>query len=329
MLALWISLAAAVLPTMIYVVVFYWADRYEREPLWLTTVAFIWGAVPAVIVSLIGELLLGWSWQTATPTLSGVFMEGTIIAPIVEELAKGVALLLIFLLMRHEFDGVLDGIVYGALIGFGFAMTENFLYFMSAYGEGGYSQLTVVILLRAVLFGLNHAFYTSLTGIGLGLARSAQSQAAKFGWIGIGLAAAIVVHGLHNLGAGVAAYHLIGLGFSVLIAIAGIVLVLLAVLLSWRYERNAIRIELAEEVGLLISPADYDALVSRWHNPVGRRGRRAKAYAQRMHLYVELALKKHRLRHYPGADHHTLVNEIAQIRSQLIGLLNAAPVGSG
>ena len=35
MLALWISLAAAILPTMIYVLVFYWADRYEREPLWL------------------------------------------------------------------------------------------------------------------------------------------------------------------------------------------------------------------------------------------------------------------------------------------------------
>jgi len=326
MLALWISLAAAVLPTMIYVVVFYWADRYEREPLWLTTVAFIWGAVPAVIVSLIGELLLGWSWQSATPTLSGVFMEGTIIAPIVEELAKGVALLLIFLFMQHEFDGVLDGIVYGALIGFGFAMTENFLYFMSAYGEGGYSQLTVVILLRAVLFGLNHAFYTSLTGIGLGLARSAQGVAAKLGWLVLGLAAAIMIHGLHNLGAGVAAYHIIGLGFSVLVAIAGILVVLIAVLLAWRYERNAIRLELAEEVGLLISPADYDTLISRWHNPIGRRGRRAQAYAHRMHLYVELALKKYRLRHYPDADRHALITEIAQIRSQLIGLLNAAPV---
>ena len=320
MLALWISLAAAILPTMIYVLVFYWADRYEREPLWLVTVAFIWGAVPAVIVSLIGELFLGWSWRDAIVTMSGVFMEGTVIAPIVEELAKGVALLLIFLVMRQEFDGVLDGVVYGALIGFGFAMTENFLYFMGAYDDGGYSQLTAVIFLRAVLFGLNHAFYTGLTGIGFGLARSAYTRAGKVGWPLLGLATAIIVHGLHNLGAGLAAYNIAGLGFSVLVALAGIGMVLLAVILAWRFERNTIRLELAEEVGVLISPADYEALVGRWHNPLGRRGRNAQARAQRMHLYVELALKKYQLRYNPGNEGQALVTEISQIRSQLIGL---------
>ena len=59
MTALFISLAAAIIPTVIYVLIFYWADRYEREPLWLTAVAFIWGAVPAIIVSIIGEFVLG------------------------------------------------------------------------------------------------------------------------------------------------------------------------------------------------------------------------------------------------------------------------------
>lgn len=58
--------------------------------------------------------------------------------------------------MRHEFDGVLDGLTYGAIIGFGFAMTENFLYFIGAFSEGGFVDLTVLIFLRAVIFGLNH-----------------------------------------------------------------------------------------------------------------------------------------------------------------------------
>ncbi len=71
--------------------------------------------------------------------------------------------------MRHEFDGVLDGLIYGVLIGFGFAMTENFFYFIGAFDEGGFVNLTAVIILRSVVFGLNHAFYTSLTGIGFGL----------------------------------------------------------------------------------------------------------------------------------------------------------------
>ena len=171
MTALFISLAAAIIPTVIYVLIFYWADRYEREPLWLTAVAFIWGAVPAIIVSIIGEFVLGWQSIDAPDSVAGAIVNGAIIAPIVEELAKGTALLLIFWFMRHEFDGVLDGVVYGALIGFGFAMTENFFYFVGAYDEGGYGQLSFVIFLRAVLFGLNHAFYTGLTGIGLGMAR--------------------------------------------------------------------------------------------------------------------------------------------------------------
>ncbi len=317
MSALSISLAAAIIPTIIHVLIFYWADRYEREPLWLIIAAFGWGAVPAIIVSVVGEFLLGWQWINGPESIAGSIVSGAVIAPVVEELAKGLALVAIFLFMRHEFDGVLDGVVYGALIGFGFAMTENFFYFIGAYDEGGYSQLTMVIFLRAVLFGMNHAFYTGLTGIGLGLARTARSQGAALFWICFGLIAAIVTHSLHNLGASLAEINLLGLGLSLLVAAGGIILVFTAILLSWRHERFCLQVELAEEVGTLLSVADYEELTHRWSNPLHKWGRVAQARARRMHDLVELALKKNRLRNGAGREAPALVQEITRLRVAL------------
>lgn len=317
MLALLLSLAAAIIPTFLYVLLFYWADRYEREPIWLTVVAFGWGAIPAVIVSLIGELVLGWQWIDAPDSVTGAIIEGAIIAPVVEELAKGFALLLIFLFLQREFDGVLDGIVYGALIGFGFAMTENFFYFVGAYDEGGFQQLSVVILLRAVLFGLNHAFYTGLTGIGFGLARVFRTPGVKVIWVVCGLLAAIVTHSLHNLGASLAAVDVTALGLSLLVAVAGIALILVAMLLAWQHERTCIRAELAEEVGVVLSSEEYRQLTERWRNPLRKHGLSAKNRAHRMHLYVELALRKCRLRRAAPSEALTILREVAQIRTQL------------
>ncbi len=317
MLALSISLAAAIIPTIVYVLIFYWADRYEREPIWLITVAFLWGAVPAVIVSVVGEFVLGWQWIDAPDSVAGAVVSGAVIAPIVEEIAKAVALFLIFLVMRQEFDGVLDGVVYGALIGLGFAMTENFFYFIGAYDEGGYGQLTMVIFLRAALFGMNHAFYTGLTGIGLGLARTTRRQESRLLWIGFGLVAAIVTHSLHNLGASLAEVNLIGLGLSLMVAAAGILLMLVAILLSWRHERFCLRLELAEEIGILLSAADYEEITRRWNNPIHKWGSVAQARARRMHDLVELALKKNRLRNGAGGEGPALVQEITRLRVAL------------
>src|SRR5207237_381887 len=85
-----------------------------------------------------------------------------------EESAKGIFLIGLLFIFWREFDDPLDGIVYGSMVGFGFAMTENLLYFLGAYAEGGISAQIINILLRSGLFGLNHAFFTACTGLALG-----------------------------------------------------------------------------------------------------------------------------------------------------------------
>ncbi|MFZ1753046.1 MAG: PrsW family intramembrane metalloprotease, partial [Caldilineaceae bacterium] len=263
-IGLFVSLAAAVIPTFFYALAFYLADRYEREPVWMGIVAFLWGAIPAVVTSLFGEIIIGVPFVGDPGSLTAAVVESALVAPVVEELAKGAALFAIYKFMRNEFDGVLDGLTYGALIGFGFAMTENFLYFVGAFSEGGFVDLSLLIFLRAVIFGLNHALYTGLFGIGLGMARQATSPTSARRWAVAGFAAAVGSHALHNLGASLSSVNGLGIVLSLGLAVGGIALVGIVMLLTWRQEHLWLRDELLGEVGVLLSQAEYDSLLSGW-----------------------------------------------------------------
>jgi RsiW-degrading membrane proteinase PrsW (M82 family) len=314
-IAIFISLFAAIIPTLLYVMLFYWADRYEREPRWLATVAFFWGALPAVVISLIAELIIGEPFITTPGTIAGEVVSGSLVAPIVEELAKGAALFAIFWWKRQEFDNVLDGIIYGALVGFGFAMTENLLYFISSYAEGGFGSLTVIIFLRSILFGLNHAFYTSLIGIGLGMARNKRAFLARVLCCAVGLMAAIFAQALHNLGASLAAVNVATFLLSLMVAGGGLAITLLAIGLSWQQERNVITAELNPEIGRLLSNEEFGQLTGQWRQP--DRSKRLPTKARRQ-LLVEYANRRYRLRRQ-GVEHEPeLEKELDDLQAQLI-----------
>ncbi len=309
-----ISIVAAIVPTAVYSFAFYWADRYEREPRSLLTVAFVWGAVPAIIVSLIAELALGTPLAGQSGTLQAALITGVVLAPVIEEIAKGAALLGLYHWRHSEFDGVLDGLIYGALVGFGFAMTENFLYFLGAFGEAGFAGLSWVIFLRAIVFGLNHAFYTSLTGIGFGLARNERNPVARIAFVGVGLVSAILVHSLHNLGVITADVTPIGILLSLAIAAGGLALVIAAVVLSWKHERSVMQAELSEELGSVLSAQELITLTGRWRQPIRPRPGDG---AERMALFAELAVRKRRLRVLGFAHSSDILDEIEEIRARL------------
>src|SRR5687768_11379360 len=118
-----------------------WIDRYEKEPLWLQCVAFLYGAVAATTL---GGILSG---QLSAATASDILaLTGGatdevdryatwLFAPIAEEATKGFGVILFFVfghLIWKEFDGPMDGLVYGGLIGLGFTATEDVLYITNA-----------------------------------------------------------------------------------------------------------------------------------------------------------------------------------------------------
>jgi protease PrsW len=113
------SILAAAVPTLFFVALIYWVDRYEKEPLWLLGATFLWGAIPSIIIAFIFNTVLSIPVYLLVSGPAGDALAGSLIAPPVEETVKGLAILGILLLWRHEIDSVLDGIIYGAMVGNG------------------------------------------------------------------------------------------------------------------------------------------------------------------------------------------------------------------
>jgi RsiW-degrading membrane proteinase PrsW (M82 family) len=193
------SIIAAAIPTLLYIAIIYWADRYEKEPLWLLASAFLWGALPSIIIAFLFNTVLSIPFYLVAGESTGDILAASLIAPPVEETLKGMALVAILLFWRHEIDSPLDGIIYGAAVGMGFAMVENVYYFVNIYNEAGIEAWGMNILLRAVVFGLNHALFSSVTGLGIAIARMSPKRSTRIlapilGWMG-----AIFLHFVHNV----------------------------------------------------------------------------------------------------------------------------------
>lgn len=190
-----IGLVVATLPVPVYVTLVLWVDRYEAEPLWMLAVAFFWGALVATFIAIIVNSLGAAFVHEAFDAEAASFFGTVISAPVVEETAKAVALFALFFWKRDEFDGVLDGIVYAAMVGLGFAMTENVKYYAEAAAEG---QAVGVFVVRGMFSPFAHPLFTGMTGIGLGLARQSRSRFIKFTAPIVGLALAVLLHGAWN-----------------------------------------------------------------------------------------------------------------------------------
>lgn len=173
-------------------------DRWEPEPPRLLAVALAWGSIASVAIALGVDFVLLVLFGPDTDAVSAA-MSSVVQAPIVEEIAKGLGVLLILWIGRRHFDGPVDGIVYGAMVGAGFAFTENILYFADSLTAGGVGQVTVTFVLRGILSPFAHVMFTAVTGFAVGIAvRRGLRGSLVFGpWAG-GVAAAILLHAVWN-----------------------------------------------------------------------------------------------------------------------------------
>ena len=194
-----VGMILAAVPVPFYVALALWVDRYEKEPWWMLALAFLWGASGAVffafIINSINSALFGIIGGDGAAAFGG----SVISAPFVEEIAKACALFTFFFWKKDEFDDVIDGIVYAAMVGLGFAMTENVSYYGAAMASGG---LGGTLFVRGVLAPFSHPLFTAMTGIGLGFARETNSKTVKFAAPWLGLSAAMFLHAMWNLSAG-------------------------------------------------------------------------------------------------------------------------------
>ncbi|MGZ5349682.1 MAG: PrsW family intramembrane metalloprotease [Actinomycetota bacterium] len=170
----WLLLAVYALPVFFLV---YLLDLYEREPLSLMVAAFLWGAIVATTLSAIANG--GWGLVVARvggPEFAARWT-AALTAPFVEETIKGLGVVMIYLIARDEFDDVMDGFVYGAVCGLGFAIVEDVVYFAVVFG-GGIGGVLQGFFLRVVASGLySHVLYTGIVGMAVGIVVSRRSSA--------------------------------------------------------------------------------------------------------------------------------------------------------
>jgi RsiW-degrading membrane proteinase PrsW (M82 family) len=306
-----VSMIAAVLPVPIFASLILWLDRHEKEPAALLAAAFLWGAVVATLISLllntgasvIIRAILGPQWAAA--------IGASFVAPVVEESAKGIALVLLFVLARNEFNNVVDGIVYGGLVGLGFAMTENVLYFGRAHAEAGVVGVGVLFYIRVILGGLNHSLFTGATGAGLGYSREAHGTVMKVAAPIAGYVCAILLHMLWNgtatllsfsgINAGPAlTLFVIFPGMVALLALPGLLTLVVLAVAGWRREARIMTEQLTDEVANgTVSQGELAVLTSarqrfgRSLAAVSRGGPRAWLALRRLYeLQADLAFRK-------------------------------------
>jgi len=321
-----VAILGALIPTTAYVLLLWWIDRYEKEPVGLLAVAFLWGAGPAAILSIVLEIAFAAPVSAlGTEGLLGRLLSASVGAPIIEESAKGIALIFLLLVVPKAFDGVLDGIVFGAMIGFGFAMTEDIVgYFVPIMSTHGLGAGLINIFLRTVVFGFNHAFWTGLVGAGVGYARSTRNRKRRAAALAIGALLAVVMHSLHNVGATfVEQTVFLSLGFSVLLDWTGVLALGILIALDLRTERRWIERGLDEEVQRgALSPQEFYLLYSskrcwqvQWR--ARRRGGRtgARAVGRYFQTATRLAFNKQHLRAL--GDEGSSPAEIERLRLEL------------
>ncbi|WP_063836072.1 PrsW family glutamic-type intramembrane protease [Actinacidiphila yeochonensis] len=230
-----VGLALAVVPVPLILWGYLWFDHVAPSPWQNVAFAFSWGACAATLVAIFaneyGAKLLA-STLSATPTQSDHW-GAMFVAPLVEESAKGTALLLLFLARRRYFESLLDGIVLAGLTATGFAFTENILYLGSAFNEDkavggdGVGTTAATFIVRVVMTPFAHPLFTSMTGLGFALAATVRpGRRWRWRWappVG-GWMLAMVLHGTWNGTSELSPLSFLTVYVAVMVPVFGLVL---------------------------------------------------------------------------------------------------------
>lgn len=248
------SALAAIIPMSIYLILIWRFDKYDREPFGMVLANYLWGAIGAIFLALIGSVILTFLFSLFVKNDSSLTLVGAIIvAPVVEEMTKGVFLLIT--VANRKFDNITDGIVYGGAIGLGFGMTENFLYFI-ANSENLGSWIALIII-RTLFSAVMHCVATATLGAFLGYSKF-MAKGKRFFFAFLGLLFAILIHASWN--SSVSFKSTAPLGFLFLFIT---ILIFIGVFsFSVAREKKIIYNELIEEVNKGLIPAAHLQILS-------------------------------------------------------------------
>jgi protease PrsW len=222
-----ILVAAAFVPAIVFLIYIRNQETHGREPWSQIIRAFLFGAVFSVLLALLLETVLHTESEREyiiggqPVTVPAVVFLVVVIAPLVEEFAKGLG---VRGSKRHITEEE-DGIVYGAAVGFGFAATENLFYELQALQEHGEAAFIATAAVRAITGNFLHATASGILGYGIGrMYRQRRTILSLIPYF----FAAVLLHALFNL-------------LAVLTLGAAVVITLIFAFLAMRYTVRRIR----------------------------------------------------------------------------------------
>jgi RsiW-degrading membrane proteinase PrsW (M82 family) len=162
-------------------------DIYEKETFTAMLWAFLAGGVTSVLVAVVFyEILRLFGLDDAAiSTTLGSFL---IIGP-VEEFAKLIGLIVVYNLIRRQFNEITDGVIYMSCVALGFSIIENFFYANS--GEN--SQYLLVY--RAFISTPAHISFSVIIGYTW---YRYKREKKPFSTVVLALAFASVLHGIFD-----------------------------------------------------------------------------------------------------------------------------------
>jgi len=332
----WTAVVFAVIPAALLLLAIYYVDRHEKEPIRLLAIALLFGAVIAPLVAVLLEKAFGAPTSMATQATVPLSRLNTT-TPIVEEAVRAAAILAVILLVLYEVDDILDGLIYGAVVGVGFALAANFVSIISTpnFGESNSASL-----FATSVSGLNHLFYGGVIGVLVAAVRRRgrawMAGAAVVGWL---VAAGFhLIHDYLPSWVGSSAGDVGGGGVrSLLTDLPNVLgLVALAVIAVFALGREAYIVghELRPEVERgVATPEDYANLTNSarrfwtlFHTLFSRGEHAWRLRRQIFSLETELAFRKYhrredrqQSRHYRDEDSYR--KQIVETRAQLEALL--------
>jgi RsiW-degrading membrane proteinase PrsW (M82 family) len=317
----------ALVPLAIVLLGVRWIDRWEPEPRLLLVIAFLWGATASIVIALVVDIGTSNLYAAGGADVNmTVFLQSTVQAPIVEEFGKGLGILLIYLVARRYFDGPVDGIVFAALVGGGFAFTENIQYFAIQIAESGRLDVAVgeIFFIRGILSPFAHVMFSAFTGFFIGLAARKGTALGGILMFFVGLVPAILLHAFWN---GVLFFIYDFYGYYLVVQVPLFAIAVVTVILLRRREAQMTQLRLGEYAAAgWFNPTEVNTLGTAAGRRQARAWARQRGMGKVMKEYIKdathLAFTRNRIvsgRDRIGSqqDEAVLLAQVAESRARL------------
>jgi len=179
-------ISSLIIPSSFYYVSIRNSEKKNKEKNKYLLYSLIWGIIPSVLLSFVTNMFFYKKIEKKYSENISNFLTSVVIAPIFEEIYK----ILGIILTISKIDEIEDGIIYGSMIGLGFAISENIFYSVE-YAENLEQKISLT-LVRQITSTIIHITSSGILGLGISMFKRKKIKLLYYFYKGI------IKHAGHN-----------------------------------------------------------------------------------------------------------------------------------